>query len=353
MPRTDLLRGVGVFVAVVAVVLVGTAGLGLLGSDSGGSATAADVSAYDSDRLVATPVDGSGDVAPPNDTEAATVVVDRSHGNAIDAGDLGPLRDALVAAGHEVLVYRGGGSQPFGGSGESGLNATLRRADAFVVANPTSGYTESEIAGLVAFTEAGGRLLVLNDPVRSPQGAGSQLPSPLGGSSSGTTASGQPTNVAGTYGVAFSSGYLFNASRNANNFQSVYASPATDGELTAGVDRLVVHDASALTASPDGEALVRARGTRLSTTRQRDHHPVVVRQGSVVTVGDTDLLSPTGVELADNRRFASNLAAFLVSGDKTPGAPASSQPTQSSPRVAPPSLGGGSPSTPANTSDGG
>lgn len=356
MPRTDLLNGVGVFIIVVAAVLAGTAGIGLLGSDAGGSATAADAPAYETDGLVATPVDSNGAVAPPNGTGSATVVIDRSHGNAIDTGDLRPLRTALVEAGHEVLVYRGGGSQSFGGSGGSTLNATLRQADAFVVANPNRGYTDSEVAGLKTFTEAGGRLLILNDPGQSPQGTQSQLPNPLGGSSSAATAQGQPTNVAGVHGFAFGAGYLYNTSRNANNFQSVYASPATDTGLTTGVDRLIVHDASALDVSPSGQVLATADETRLSTTRQLDSYPVVARHGEVVAVGDTNLLSPSGAELADNGQFVSNLATFLVSGDKTPGAPASAQSTAARPPGAPPSLGGGSApsSTPAsNASDGG
>ena len=326
---SDLLKGFGVFAVVVVVVLGATAATGTLLS---GSSPAGDTEApaYDS-GLLPTAVDDSGSVESPQSDESKTVVVDRSHGNAIGESDMEPLVDALIESGHEVRFYTGGSSSGLGSGtgglsgGDSGLNATLRSADAFVVANPASAYTSGEINGIASFADAGGRVLLLADPV-PPSSASQSLPVdiPLGTGTGTTTTPGQPTNLAATFGISFGAGYLFDMEDNANNFQRVYAESAGSGDLTAGVDQLVFDDATTLTTDSGASPIVES-DAQSSATRRDGTYPVAVRTDSVVAVGNTDFLAPDSATVADNDAFVSNIASFLVTGDKQPGVPESTE----------------------------
>ncbi|WP_424017251.1 hypothetical protein ACOZ4N_15395 [Halorientalis pallida] len=323
MARTDLLKGVGVFAVVVVVIVAATVATGTLLSDSSTDASV-DAPAYD-DQLLPTAVNDDGSVGAPDGDETKTVVIDKSHGNALSESEMQPFVDALVRDGHDVRFYTGGsgGSGGFSGgisSGSSGLNATLRSADAFVVANPASTYTTGEINGLDAFAEAGGRVLLLADPV-DPSSSGTSISLPIGTSTGSTVTPGQPTNLAANFGVSFGAGYLFDMTDNANNFQRIYAQPSGDSSLTEGVDRLVFDDATPLATSSDSTAVVESQDALLSSTRRGSTYTVAAKTGNVVTVGDTNFLEPASATVADNDAFVTNLADFLVSGDKEPGAP--------------------------------
>ncbi|WP_336001424.1 hypothetical protein [Halorientalis halophila] len=351
MSRTDLLKGVGAFALVVVVVLAATAATGVLLSGSPQSSDV-DAPAYDAD-LRPTAVDDDGSVAAPDGGETKTVVVDQSHGNGVGERDLEPLVDALIEAGHDVRFYTGGDSSGgFGGgmsSGGGGLNATLQSADALVVANPASEYTDSEIDGIAAFADAGGRLLLLADPV-PPSAGGQSLPIdvPAGVQSGSAATPGQPTNLAARFGIAFGAGYLYDMADNANNFQRVYARPAGDGDLTAGVDRLVLDEAAPITTDDDATAIAESADVRRSETRRAGTYAVAARTGGVAAVGNTDFLSPSSATVADNEAFVGNLAAFLVNGDKRPGVPESSGGTDGPGGITDPSQPGSTPTFPGN-----
>ena len=337
MARTDLLRGVGVFVLVVAVVLAGTAVTGALVSDSPDTATDVNATAYESDSLVATSVGDDGTVATPDADERKTVVIDKSHGNAVSKDDIQPLVDALVRDGHDVRFYTGGGTQSFGSTGGSDLNATLRTADAFVVVNPASTYTDGEINGVESFADAGGRVLMLADPVDPAQSQSVSVPIPIGTGSGSSVTPGQPTNLAARFGITFGSGYLYDMTTNANNFQSIYARPSGNSSLTAGVEDVVVRDATSLTLTEDANATLETAEARSSATRRSGQYPVVAQVGNVTTVGDTDFLAPASATVADNEQFVGNLASFLVSGVKQGTAPESESSLPGSGSFTPPS----------------
>jgi hypothetical protein len=329
MARTNLLRGVGVFALLVVLIVGATAVTGTLLS---GTSQSEPVSgpAYNAE-LIATGVDDDGDVATPTSDEQKTVVVDQSHGNAVSETALEPLLSVLVESGHDVRFYSGDDSGLGTGglsSESSGLNGTLRSADAFIVANPASAYTTAEINGIEAFADAGGRLLMLADPISpSSSGQSQSLPLPIGTGSGTTTTPGQPTNLAARFGISFGSGYLFDMDENANNYQRVYANPTGEDPLTDGVDRLVVNDATPLTTDDEVTPVVQSEDVRLSSTRRAGTYAVTARTGDVVAVGNTEFLSPSSATVADNELFVSNLAQFLVAGDKETGVPKPSAPT--------------------------
>jgi len=328
MARSDLLKGLSVFALVVLVVVSATVATGTVLLESP-EPVSVDASAYD-DELLPTPVEDDGSVEPAVDTGTKTVIVDKSHGNDITESELQPLVDALVSAGHDVRFYAGGSSSGLGTGGfssdSSGLNATLQSADAFVVANPANTYTTGEINGVKAFADAGGRVLMMADPV-GPGSSGTSISLPVGTSTGSTVNPGQPTNLAASFGVSFGAGYLFDMTDNANNFQRIHTQPAGNGSLTAGVDRLIVDDPTPLSVDGSNQVVAESTDVQLSSTRQTGTYPVAARNGNVASVGDTGFLQPASATLADNEAFVSNLADFLASGDKEPGVPEPATPS--------------------------
>ncbi|MFC3478699.1 GldG family protein [Halobacterium litoreum] len=314
MNASDLARGVGALVVAAAVVLAGAYGAGLALSSPTNAAPAPDAPAYDTSELVADPVDDSGSVTAPSADESKTVVVDTSHGNAIGENSLQPLVDALVAAGHDVRFFSGSsGSTGFGSQSGPTFNSTLDDADALVVASPASAYSAGDVTRVREFADAGGRVLLAADP---PSTASTSTTVSVPGLTTGSSASasGQPANLAAEFGVAFGSGYLYDMSENANNFQRVYASG--DGRLADGVDRAVFQAATPLTTGDAATPVLTAEVSN-SATRDAGTYVVAARNGGVLAVGDTDFLTPDAASAADTDAFASNVAAFLVTGEKT------------------------------------
>jgi hypothetical protein len=339
MRARELLRVVGVFVLVVGLVLGGT-GLAAFATEPAQTYTPVENEQFQPSALLPAEEDETGTVELDADAgEEKTVVVDMAHGNAIDESDLEPMTSALVRNGHEVRVHSQGD-----------LNASLRRADAYVVATPRQPFSPGEVAGIRAFVDAGGRLLLLSEPPKTTVQGGLF-------SVSFSTVGDTHTGVASGYGLGFGDGYLYDTADD-GHFKSVAAEPTGSEGLAAGVDRLVLREAVPVTASDDATVVASDAGeTTLSTTRRAGDHALVARNGGVVAVGDTDFLRSENAAVADNEVFIGNLAVFLVSGEKTAGAP--KPPGEDEPRPpggpaprpgpAPPSGGGGDEPTPPAT----
>jgi len=335
MADTGTVARVGFFIAVVVLaVVVGTAAMG------GGSQSAPDVAqlnaaSFNSDEAVATPADESGDLSMSADASGKVVVVDVAHAGDIDREALTPLVSTLTENGATVRYHVG--------ERQNGrpLNESLRSADALVVLGAEQRYTESELNGLAAFSDAGGRVLLLNEPSQaSPAGLGLLRPV----ASDSVTKPMAP--LASQYGLAYGNGYLYNMHEYDTNYRNVYATPTSDTALTEGVDRTVFYAAVPVEG---GDAVVTAtEQTTLSQTRRQDTYGVVARSGNVVAVGDTNVLTQEFLYRADNERLVGNLLDFLVTGEKSPAdAPQTADSGGSRPGGALPGAGTGGGDVPA------
>ncbi|MBB6647022.1 Gldg family protein [Halobellus ruber] len=307
MPARDLVAPAVAFVVLVAAIVGGAAAVPFVtGGDSTDVTNLADRQT-DMDAATVAEAESQGEITMDSDAESKTVLVDRAHANRISDEKLSTLVTTLVANGHEVEFVTQ--EQARG----TAWNESLRSADALVIANPNRPYTPGQLAGVQAFAEAGGRVVMLSDPASIQQfgifGFGFQRQS------------NDAPALASEFGLSAQSGYLFNMHQYQQTFKSVYATPGT-GPLAAGVDRVVVRDAAAVSVADGQTALQAGERTRLSTTRRADTYGVAVRSGSVAMVGDTDFLTPESAYVADNEVFIGNLADFLVSGEKTENAPA-------------------------------
>jgi hypothetical protein len=307
------------FVGVVALIVAIAAGAGFLAADTPTEPTNATV---DNEYFTSESLLSNSELAPRSgdisfERQPSRTVLIASDG---DPSDIEPVVNALVAHGHDVEFLDRGGSPvvrptPFGvrmtsssastSDSNTDLAARLDEADAFLVVGDTQ-FEDEEADSIEAFADDGGRVIVATD--RQPA-------SPFG-----VTTGGDSTSLTARFGVAVSSGYLFDMHENDANFQRVYAEGGD--ELGAGVDRVVLDDASPV-RSASGVSVATATGeeTRYSVTRETGPYDVAVKNDNVVVVGDTDLFGPLDYNRADNEVLIGNMLEFLSGGPSDPYSP--------------------------------
>jgi len=227
--------------------------------------------------------------------------------------DILPLVNVLIENGHNVEIYTPSAGQerptrpaPPGAEQKqlTPLGKELADADAFVTFR--TDYDDDELGEIQNFSRADGRVIMMTEPADSfdqPGGA----------------------DLRATLNVTTEPGYVYNMEDNDLNFQRIFAEPADDTGLTEGVDRAVFPTATPVATMGTADSqLVPTAGSELSTSRAETDQPVMVRDGNVVMIGDTNFLGPVNAQRADNDVLIGNLADFLVTNDRTP----SEQPPQ-------------------------
>lgn len=327
MRPAEVAKPLGVFVAVVVVVLAGTAVASLAtGSESVPPADGQNVSGQSPPQFQPAAVNPTVDPETGDlDVDAAEgtkrVLVDTQHGNQFDRAELEPVVEALAEAGHHVDFVGGSTGD---GLAQGDYNATLQRYDAVLVVAPTASFTKGERIALQQYADGGGRVVVLAEPTQMVVSGGGLV-------ASATRVSFGANGLTQSFGVRIGAEALYNIDdeRNDNNFRSVNAEPTADGALTDGVETITFDYAgyAVTTGDADADVLFAAvDGTRTLESRRTGTFPTVVRNGSVVFVSDSDFVTASELYDADNEVFVSNLLDFLVSGDKaddvppTPGA---------------------------------
>ncbi|WP_436927400.1 DUF4350 domain-containing protein [Halosimplex amylolyticum] len=321
MKATEVLKPLGVFVLVIAVILAGTAVVSTLsGSGSAASSDGEDIQGQSPDQFqpenaIATSAPDDGEISVDAGGEDKRILVDSSHGNQYSQSEMEPLVAALSQAGHEVDFAADGGSN--GGFGGGSYNATLQQYDAVLIVQPTSSFSDAEIAGLQAYAEGGGRIVALGEPPQLQVSGGlvAQVSEVRFGAQDLTEEFGLRMGTEGLYNV--------DDDRNDNNYESIVASPDGDSSLTEGVDNVTFDAAGTIVQTGDG-ADVRLRalpGSKTLDRRQAGEHPVAAQNGNFVLVADTSFLKSSERYDMDNEQFISNLLEFLVSGDKEEGVP--------------------------------
>lgn len=340
MQLRELTAPVAIFVLIVAVVLIGALVIPFVSGGTTPEVTnlAAEQTNTDSVQITPNTEEGNIDVDP-GPGESKTVLIDQAHSNRLSDEKVSTLTNALVKSGHTVQILSR--EQARGPA----WNESLRSADAVVIANPTQPYTSGQLAGLEKFANAGGRVTLLADPAAVSVGGGL-----LGLSIQESSA--QYTGLASNFGFAAQSGYLYNMHEYQNNFKSIYATAPADSRnpLSQGIDRVVLREAVAIStasAEPKTEpALTTVDRTVREPTRREAAYTVAATSGNVAIVGDTDFMTPSNVYVADNEVLLGNLATFLVSGNKRPGAPATPGSERTQGAGPSPGPGGGIPTAP-------
>ncbi|WP_436930431.1 DUF4350 domain-containing protein [Halosimplex halobium] len=322
MRASEILKPLGVFVVVIAVILAGTALVGTLGgSGPAGPSDGEEIEGqapgqFAPENVLATSAPEDGEISLDSSGESKRILVDSGHSNRYSQSDLAPLVEALAQAGHEV-DFSPDVPGDDGGFGESSYNATLRAYDAVLIIQPTASFSDGEIAGLEAYADGGGRIAVLAEPPQLSVGSG------LAASISEVRFGAQ--ELTQTFGLRMGTEGLYNIedSGNDNNYESIIASPDGSSALTEGVSNVTFDSAGYVVRTGDApEIRMRAlSGTRTLERRQAGQYPVAAQNGNFVMVADTSFLKSSELYDLDNERFAENILEFLVSGDKDEDVP--------------------------------
>lgn len=303
MDRIEFGRRAAVAVGAAALVVLAAVGLPqALGPGGPGGPVTLDTAEWEG-AMAIEPLDTQGRVSPTvPDGEGKTVLIDTSHGNRFEDGDVQPLVRAHHRNDYDVRL-----------SEERNLSRALAGADAFVVIDPAAPYGPEETAALRNFTDDGGRLLVLTEPDRKTIQVGQF------GSASISTVESDVDRLLGAYDVTVDPRYLYDQQVNDGNYQHVVADAAGDVDLESGEYALPV---AAPVYAPDAEPLlVLPESSRLARTDARGEYVVAVRQGNLVVVGDTSFLASGHQNVGDNEQLVAYLVEFLAAGDHAEAPP--------------------------------
>lgn len=313
MEPEAILKRVGVFVAVF-VVVVGMFALGAADQPVP-MAESPDfepltVGSFQPETIAASPPESMGEIPMSADATGEVVLIDAAHENDVSETQLRPIVQTLTENGATVRFLSR--SEAHG----SVFNETLREADAFLAINPTDSFTDEQIASLEAYEAGGGRIVLVDEPAQSTLTSSE----PFSSDSSSPPAM---AALASEFGLSFGTGYLYNMHENANNYRTIYATPAASSPLTDGIERVVIREGT--TVSGGQPFLTGLDRTTLSSTRQEATYPIGATAGNVVALGDTSFFTETGYQFADNEVLTGRLLDFMVGGEKDPDVPGESE----------------------------
>lgn len=301
----SLRRGLFVTAAVAVIVVVAAVGLSVGGSSSTSTNTSFD--AFDTDGAVSEPLPRGGSVDPdPSIGTGDVVLVDDSNGNRFTRADIGPLTEGIGRSGARVQFHETGA-----------FEEALASADALVVVDPATAYSESEIDAIETFVDNGGRLLILAEPTRTSISGG------LFGAQLSEQES-QLTGLGSRFNIQFDTRYVYDQRQNDGTYQQVVAEPSGEpalsdnGTATLDTDATVAFSVASEVQSTDGgePVLVTGSTTRTAGTGEPSRHTLAVRDGNVLAVGDTSFATAARYDVADNEAFLTGVVEFLVSGTK-------------------------------------
>lgn len=206
-----------------------------------------------------------------------TVLIDMSHGNNFNTGDINLLLSRIIARGYRIEYFRDG----------SNLQKNLSGSASFVVISPASSFSSADAKTVKEFIDGGGRLLMLSEPVK-----GSEI-----------------NSLASQFGILFWNDYLYNLKENDGNFRYIYLSEFAKNNVTRGLHRVVFYTAS----SVFGDGIIFTdNGTYSSSRGEKGRYPVaVMAEDRVLAIGDvTFMFEPYNT--MDNNRLIYNIADFLA-----------------------------------------
>lgn len=207
-----------------------------------------------------------------------TVLVDFSHGNNFNAGDLNLLFSRVIARGYNIEYL----------SNESNLTTDLSGSNSLVVISPASSFSADEAKSVKDYVNGGGRLLMLSEPIKD-----SEI-----------------NSLAADFGILFWNDYLYNLKENDGNFKYIYLTEFKENNITRGLNRIAFYTSS----SVFGNGIIFAdNNTYSSSTGEKGRYSVAVmnNDSQVLAIGDVTFLSEP-YNVLDNNRLIYNIADFLA-----------------------------------------
>lgn len=223
-----------------------------------------------------------------------TILVDLSHTNRFSLAEIDPLTNALILMGANLQIDRDG----------KDLYKKLQDANAYIIIAPTAAFDRDSIQMISDFVNRGGRLLLIADPTRTYQNYYFDLEDSVL----------IANQIIDPYDIAFDSDYVYSITHNEGNYRNIYALPAGENQLLAGISNMVFYGAHPLA----GKILPLLKGddTTLSSGTDQGGGLVIAgtsMNGNVLVIGDMGFITAPYYQVSDNSRFVNNIAAFLAS----------------------------------------
>lgn len=232
------------------------------------------------------------------------VLLDGYHGNQFFLNEIDSLTSAIRMRGGNVETITDSFS----------LEAQLKYASAFISISPGLSFNAYETQLLKAFTERGGRILVLTDATRNALYFDAFSGNPV--AASDATAA---NSLLKNFDISINNDYLYNTADNEGNFRNVFFSEFAKNELTFGLDTVALYGTHSV-ESPSGMILLKGEETNLSSANDAHNSnaggAALSADGNVAAFGDLTFLSSPYSTYNDNAALIQNLADFVLSSER-------------------------------------
>ena len=262
---------------------------------------------FEPETIVSEPLASTGTITPDKSLTDTTgeVLIDTSASNRFGRTDIQPMVTAFNEVGYETTL-----------DAESDFEEKLTTADALVIIDPGSAYSEDQLDEIESFLNNGGRVVVLGEPNRVSVSVG------LFGSSLQETQS-DLTSFESKFGLQFNTEYVYDQSNNDGNYRRPIVSPHDDASLSPAdtlgdAEDIVLYTPTEVQSTNGAEPiLVTSPSAKQSGTDRTESRTVAVRDENLLAVGDSSFIGAERHNVGDNDIFLAAVVEFLVSGDRT------------------------------------
>lgn len=212
------------------------------------------------------------------------VLIDLSHGNKFAADDLTLLLSRVIARGYHIEYLKD----------SSNLKKNLSYSTSFIEISPASAFSKEEVKSVKEFTDGGGKLLMLSEPINK----------------------NEINSLASEFGILFWNDYLYNLKENDGNFRYIYLREFSENNITRGLHQIVFYTSS----SVFGRGIIFTDNNTYSSIKgEKGRYSVatMTENSRVLAIGDVTFLSEP-YNVMDNNRLIYNIADFLAPSEATP-----------------------------------
>lgn len=260
-------------------------------------------SEFDPDTIVSEPLAASGGINPNADLADTNgeVVIDAAASNRFERADIQPMIAAINRVGYEATI-----------DSSRDYEDKLANADALIIIDPGSEYSEGNLDEIEEFMNDGGRVLVLGEPNRV------NLRVSLFGATIQTQES-SLTTFENRFDLQFNTEYVYDQDNNDGNFRRPIVSPHDDAEISPSntidnANNVVMYTPTEVKSTSIAEpVLVTSSSAKQSGQDGESTRTVAIRDGNLLAVGDASFIGAERHNVGDNDVFLTAVVEFLVS----------------------------------------
>ena len=211
-----------------------------------------------------------------------TILIDYSHENVFAHWELNTLLYEIASRGFSVRYL----------NSTTYLKERLKEAEAFLVINPGTFLSETEVNATKEYVKGGGKLLLIMDPTRT-------YASPM-------------NSLSSEFGLVFAMGYLYSLQENYGNYRNIYLTNFKNSTVTKGLSRVVFYTTAYI--YPTGGEIAYTSASTFSSESEisKEYSPIVLLEGKILALGDQTFLGEPYCYAYDDYKLIQNIADFLT-----------------------------------------